>query len=118
MHSCRFFCVMHSRVKNKIDVTSSQNRLPRPIYDNCYIISELLEAEELVTQEPNATTFLSNLEKAPYVCFAGAKTTDETGSVFLHLKSTRRSEPVRRYSESLGRGTNDIAAYLKMLHLL
>lgn len=73
---------MHSRVKNKIDVTSLQNRLPSTIYDNCYIISELLEAEELVMQEPNATTFLSNLEKAPYVCFAGAKTTDETGSVF------------------------------------
>jgi len=49
-------------------------------------------------QEP--TTLLTNLEKAPYVCFVGAKTTDETSLCFLHLKSARRSEPVRRYSEA------------------
>lgn len=80
-------------------------------------MSELLETGERVMQEPNATTFLSNLEKAPYVCFVGAKTTDETRLCFFHLKSTRRSEPVRGTARDLGRATNDISAYLKTLHL-
>ncbi len=70
-------------------VTSLQNCLPNIIENGCCTITEQSDDEEHVMQEWNATTFLSNLEKAPYVCFAGVKITDETGSVFtpdIHLQ--------------------------------
>ncbi len=99
-------------------VTSLQICLPNIIENGCCTITEQSDDEEQVMQEWNATTFLSNLEKAPYVCFAGVKITDETGSVFYTWHPPAEVNLSEGTARHLGWGTNDISVYLKMLHLL